>query len=656
MLGADETQGRGAHRRRSDDLTPHVLRGLAAAVVATILVVAFYTVVARQDAESPEERDPAAPRAVGTPFASLVDRIGISRDNSAVNVDLDGAGNSLSSQSLAAAGWTPGREVVLLGTRLELPDYAPGRPDHLVSDGQLLRLEADRYSSLTFLATATRPDTAEAEPDPGIDTGTDTGAAVNVHGTGTVVYADGAEQEFDLSVPDWVAGPAGDAALSLPYANSAEVGGPSPLLGSVRLYARSVPVDPGREISHVVLPRVDEEVGRLHLFSVDGRDASDSWTGTWARATSGYLEVGPWQDQTLRLSVRTTTGGHVARIRLDNTFATEPVTVGAASLALRGDQAGTRGSALPLTFDGRSDTVIPAGGQVFSDPVEILLPPHADVLVSFHLPELVTAAPVHYAAVDTNYSSEPGSGDQTLDTTGAPYTQSVERWPFLTGVEVAEGPSAIVAFGDSLTDGTRSTRDAHTRWPDVLSARLAGQPGVLNPGVLNVGVAGNHVVTDGYPGEGVSTNPSGVALVHRVQRDVFSQNGVETLVVFAGINDLRWGTSPDAVVSGLVQVARLADQHGVRVFVATLGPCAGELRCTPEVDQARQQVNTYLRSQSGDPASPFDGVWDFDEVLRDPADPARLLPAYDSGDHIHPGDAGLRALAESVDLRLLSGG
>ncbi|MEE2044402.1 GDSL-type esterase/lipase family protein, partial [Nocardiopsis tropica] len=175
-------------------------------------------------------------------------------------------------------------------------------------------------------------------------------------------------------------------------------------------------------------------------------------------------------------------------------------------------------------------------------------------------------------------------------------------------------------------------------------------------GVLNAGVAGNHVVTDGYPGEGVSTNPSGVAMVHRVQRDVFAQSGVETVVVFAGINDLRWGTSPDAVISGLGQIARLAEARGVRVFVATLGPCGGERRCTPEVEQARQQVNAYLRTQIGDPASPFDGVWDFDAVLRDPADPARLLPAYDSGDHIHPGDAGLRALAESVDLQQLVGG
>lgn len=610
-------------------------------MVSALLVVAVNTAVTRGIGNRPlEQMEQTVPAVTATPFTSLIDEIGVSRDDSAANVDLDGSGNSLSAQALAAAGWTPGHEVVLLGTPIELPDYAPGRPDHLVSKGQSVLLDADRYRSLTFLATATRTD----------------GTGAEVHGTGHVVYADGEKQGFVLSVPDWIAGSASEAALNLPYANSAQESGPSPALGSARLYALSVPVDPAREISHVVLPEVSDSGGSMHLFSVGGRAAGPEWTGTWARATSGYLEVGPWRNQTLRLSVRTTTGGHLVRIRLDNTFAAHPVTVGAASLALRGTGAATHGAAVPLTFDGRSDSVIPAGGQVFSDPVEILMPPHTDALVSIYLPGQVTAAPVHHASADTSYTSAPGSGDHTLDSTGAPFTGWVDQWPFLTGVEVFDGPGAIVAFGDSITDGTRSTRDAHTRWPDVLSARLAAQPGLPNPGVLNLGVAGNHMARDGYPGEGVSTNPSGVALTRRVHRDVFAQNGVDTVVLFAGINDLRWGSPPAAVISGIGQIARLAHEYDLRVFVATLGPCGGELRCTPEVERARQQVNAHLRAQRNDPVSPFEGVWDFDEVLRDPEDPARLLPAYDSGDHIHPGDAGLRALAESVDLDQLVGG
>lgn len=610
------------------------------AVVAVLLVTVVSTAVPRGAGVDPPPRSEYAGREVaGTPFSGLLNEVGISRDTSVANVDLDGAGNSLSSQALAAAGWTPGREVVLLGSHLELPDYAPGRPDHVVSDGQELRLRSGRYQALTFLATATRTD----------------GSVADVQGAGRVVYEDGGEQEFALTVPHWIAGPASEAALTLPYVNSARDAGPSSTLGSGRLYARSVPVDPNREISHVVLPESGAEQN-IHLFSVGGRTAGPEWTGTWARATSSYLEVGPWQEQTLRLAVRTTTGGDLARIRLDNTFAAEPVTIGAASLALRGTGAATQGAAVPLTFEGRDSTVIPAGGQVFSDPVEVLLPPQTDLLVSMYLPEQVTAAPVHYASVDTNYSSAPGSGDQTLETTGEPFSGRVDRWPFLTGVEVLDGPGAIAALGDSITDGLRSTRDAYARWPDVLSARLDAQPELPDLGVLNLGVAGNHVARDQYPGEGVSTNPSGVSLVRRVHRDVLAQSGVNTVVVFAGINDLRWGTPANTVISGIEQIARLAREHDKRVFVATLVPCGGERLCTAEVDQARQQVNAYLRSQANDPASAFDGVWDFDEVLRDPQDPTRMLPAYDSGDHLHPGDAGLRALAESVDLYQLVGG
>nr|WP_159940028.1 MULTISPECIES: GDSL-type esterase/lipase family protein [unclassified Nocardiopsis] len=627
-MGADRTSD-GSGRRGS----PHRLLHTVSAVTVALLLAAVVSTTASRGvgAKSAIPEQPAAPRAAAPSFESLVDRIGISRDASPDNVDLDGSGNSLSAQALAAAGWTPGSEVVLLGTPLELPDYAPGRSDHLVADGQSVGLPGKRYRSLTFLATAT--------------------GGSGARGTGTVVYADGERQGFTLSVPDWSEGAASEAALTLPYANSA---GDGPSLGTVRLYARAVPVDPAREISHVVLPE-EAGRGRIHLFSLGGRPADSGWTGTWARATSGYVEAGPWEDQTLRLAVRTTTGGHRLRIRLENTFAAEPVTVGAASLALRGEGAATRGSAVALTFGGSSGTVIPAGGQVFSDPVEVLAPPQTDALVSLYLPERVTTAPVHYAASDTHYTSARGSGDQTLDTTGEPFTGRIRQWPFLTGVEVLDAPGAVAALGDSITDGTRSTADAHARWPDVLSARLAERSGPPDPGVLNLGVAGNHVVLDGYPGEGVSSNPSGVAMLRRVDRDVFAQNGVDTLIVFAGINDLRWGTDPDEVIGGIERIAGLAREYDMRVFAATLTPCGGERRCTEDVDRARQRVNAHLREQAGVPESPFDGVWDFDAVLRDPQDPARLLPAYDSGDHLHPGDAGLRALAESVDLDQLLG-
>lgn len=636
MVDGGRTGANGADRPST--VWDHVLRGVSVIAVVLLLLTAFNT-RATPDVTAQPSDDSEAP--VAQPLSALVDRVGISRDGSAGAGDLDGAGNSLSARGLAAAGWNPGGEVVLLDTPLELPVYGPGRPDHVIADGQSVALTADpaRLSSLTFLVTGTRTD----------------GTGEDVRGNGRVVYADGGTKDFPLSVPDWAAGPAGDAVLSLPYANSA-TGFGQDAIGSVRLYARSVPVDAGREVDHVILPTVLDDDANLHVFSAGGRSAAQVWTGTWARAASGYAEVGPWEDQTLRLTVRTTTGGHKARIRLDNTFASRPLTLGAASVSLRSEGAATHGSAVPLTFDGAPGAVVPAGGSLVSDPVDILLPPQTELLVSIHLPERVTAAPIHYASVDTNYTSAPGSGDQTLDRTGQPFTGLVDQWPFLTGIEVMDGPGAVVAYGDSITDGLRATRDAHTRWPDVLSARLHDSPDLPNPGVLNLGIAGNRVTADGYPGEGVSTYASGVSMLHRAQRDVFARNGVESLVVFAGINDLRWGATPDVVIAGLGRLANTANEYGVRVFVATLAPCAGEARCTPEVEQGRQRVNAHLREQAQDPGSVFAGVWDFDEVLRDPAVPDRLHPEYDSGDHIHPNDAGLRAIAESVDLYELVGG
>lgn len=608
---------------------------VTAFVAATLLVSAL-----EPEGEVAIPAEPESREVVALPLADLRDRTGVSQDGMVDGGDLDGAGNSLSERTLIAAGWLPGGEVTLLNTPLRLPAYGQGRPDHVLADGQRLRLEGSsaRLDSLTFLVTATRTD----------------GSGSEVRGTGGVVYADGGEHEFELVVPDWAAGPAGEAALTLPYANSA-TGFGQDAIGSVRLYARSVPLDPGREVDHVVLPTVPEPRASLHVFSVGGRSAAQQWTGTWARATSGYAQVGPWEDQTLRLTVRSTTGGHKVRVRLDNTFASRPVTIGAASIALRGSGPATHGAAVPLTFDGAPGGVIPAGGGLVSDPVDLLLPPQTEALVSFHLPDRVRAAPIHYAAVDTNFTSAPGSGDQTLDRTGEPFTGVVDQWPFLTGVEVLDGPGAVVILGDSITDGVRSTRDAHRRWPDVLSARLDRSRDLTNPGVLNLGVAGNRVTADGYPGEGVSTYANGVSMLHRARRDVFAQNGVGTMVLFAGINDLRWGASSDHVVAGLTRLARMAQEHDVRVFVATLAPCAGETRCTPLLEEQRQQVNSHLRAQANDPESVFTGVWDFDAVLRDQQDHTRLNPEYDSGDHLHPGDEGLRAIAESVDLHELLG-
>ncbi|BBC31777.1 GDSL-like Lipase/Acylhydrolase [Streptomyces graminofaciens] len=156
------------------------------------------------------------------------------------------------------------------------------------------------------------------------------------------------------------------------------------------------------------------------------------------------------------------------------------------------------------------------------------------------------------------------------------------------------------------------------------------------------------MVTDRYPGDGVSTDTGGVSALHRLDRDVLAQTSARTAVVFQGVNDVRWGATADQVVAGLREIAARGHERGLRMLVATIAPCEGESRCTAAADAQRVAVNEWIRG-----AEDFDGVLDFDAVLRDPERPARMLPAYDSGDHLHPGDAGLAALAESVDLSLL---
>lgn len=567
-----------------------------------------------------------APSGVPRPLDQYFDNSGISSDSAPSAADLDGSGRSLSAQALDAAGWSPGQRLTLHRTELKWPQTRPGKPDNAVADGQPVSVTG-RGDALTFLLAGTGGD---------------------AEGTGRVVYADGTESEYSLTAPDWDEGPLSTKAVDLAYSNSPDGPGSS----KVRLYARTVPVDPDRDIAHVELPSV-AGAARMHVFSLGLRDTARQWTGTWSASTSGYAETGPWEDQTLRLVVHTSVGGPTARARLDNTFAAEPVRIGRATVAVRGEGAGADTEPVPLTFSGRSEARIPAGGQAFSDPVGFDVPAGTDLLVSLYLPEPVTAALVHTAATGTNYSTEPGAGDHTADADAAAFTGTINTWPFLTGIDVLGGPGSVVTLGDSITDGVGSTPGANRRWPDVLANRLRDQSDVPHYGVLNQGISANQVVRDRYDGGGVSTDTGGVAALNRLDRDVFAQTNVRTVIVFQGINDVRWGTSSEEVIVGLSSIAEESRGYGLRVLGATIAPCEGWSDCDEQVDEERNRVNAFIRDNSG-PGEHFDELLDFDAVLRDPDDPARLFPEYDSGDHLHPSDAGLRAAAESIDLETLA--
>ncbi|WP_374222636.1 SGNH/GDSL hydrolase family protein [Streptomyces spinoverrucosus] len=551
------------------------------------------------------------------PLEQLFDNTAVSDDGSPAEADFDGVGASLSAQDLAAAGWTPGRALTVQGATLTWPDRVAGEPDNVRADGQSVALNG-QGDALAFLVAST--------------------SGADVTASGTISYADGTLSPYLLTAPDWRRGPLATKAVALPHVNTP--GGQ--LAEKARLYVVTVPVDAGRIVAAVQLPLAPD----LHVFALSVRAATTGWTGSWATATSGQPAVGPWTDRTLRLVVHTSAGGPRLRLRFDNTFAAAPVRIGGATVAVQDTGAAAEDTPVRLTFGGATDVEIPAGAQAYSDPLTFDVPADANLLVSFHLPGPVSAAPVHRLAQQRSYVSEPG--DHTAAGTATAYTTTLTNWPLLTGVDVADGPGSVVAVGDSITDGDKSTVDANRRWPDVLAARLRAQSAVPRYGVLNQGIAGNSVIADRYPGDGVTTDASGVSALNRLDRDVHAQTSVRTAVVFEGINDLLAGRTAQQLTEALTEIADRAHARGLRVLVATLLPCGGEPRCTAALESERTAVNAWIRQNDV-----FDGVLDFDAAVRDPAQPTRMLPAYDSGDHLHPGDAGLAALAESVDLTLL---
>lgn len=301
------------------------------------------------------------------------------------------------------------------------------------------------------------------------------------------------------------------------------------------------------------------------------------------------------------------------------------------------------GSAAALMFAGHSSITIPAGAIAVSDPVAFQLPAFADAAVSLFLPEqAVTTMTQHGFANQTNYQS-PGNMVTAPALTGA---AEFYRWEFLKGIDVQSRGGAIVTLGDSITDGAHSTRDRNARWPDLLARRLAADKKAPPLGVLNEGIGGNRVLRFG-------TGPS--ALV-RFDHDVLAQSGVRYLVILESINDIGHSFSPkspndpvtaDDLITALTQLAERAHTHGIKVYGATLTPYGGAGYMSPAGETVRTAVNQWIRT-----TRQFDGVIDFDKATQDPTNPQMFLPANDSGDHLHPSDAGYKAMGDSIDLRL----
>jgi lysophospholipase L1-like esterase len=429
---------------------------------------------------------------------------------------------------------------------------------------------------------------------------------------------------------------------------------------------RLVPTAPGLANGFArTLPAITTLVLALSAPGVAPRAAgAEPWITTWAATPAPrWAEELPAPfnvpevlgDQTIRQIARISVGGDQLRVVISNEFGTRPVAIGSASVALSaGGNAIDPTTVKALTFGGNSSAVIPPGAPMISDPVDMPVKPLSNVAVSFYLPKRTGITSVHWDGAQTGYIS--GAGDKTKDADFNPDSTTKSRL-LLSRILTTAKPdsSAIVFFGDSITDGACSTVDTNNRWPDHIAERLQaeGHPNVA-------------VINEAYSGDRVLTNGMGTNALSRFDMSVLSHPRVSTVVMMMGINDIGWpgqgaitpsDPEPTAedVVAGYKQIIDRAHAHGVRFVAVTLTPFVDTFKgtplagyYTPEKEKIREAVNDWIRSNKT-----ADGLIDFDKLVEDPKNPNHINPAYDCGDHLHPNDAGYQAMAKAVDLNVL---
>lgn len=375
------------------------------------------------------------------------------------------------------------------------------------------------------------------------------------------------------------------------------------------------------------------------------------WVGAWSSAqlapdAKNSLAPEDYPNATLRQVVRVSIGGDTLRVKLSNLFGTQPLTIDAARIAVSAAPATARiapATDRPLTFSASARVTIPAGGETWSDPVKLKVAPLAHLAISLHYPAAPSVQTGHPGSRATSYVL---TGDHTA-ATDLPGAKTADRWFQIAGIDIASRKaSAIVAFGDSITDGYGVQPNTNLRWTDGLIERLKGK----NIAVLNLGIGGNRVLADGL-------GPSGVS---RFDRDVLSQSGVTHFIILEGVNDLgvlNRDKSQDAptnarmaqdLIRAYASMVAKARAKGIKAIGATILPYSGSAYYHPpaEAEAARQTINAWIRAPGN-----FDAVIDWDAVLRDPARPTHLLPAYDN-DGLHPNMAGYKAMADAIPLSL----
>lgn len=383
------------------------------------------------------------------------------------------------------------------------------------------------------------------------------------------------------------------------------------------------------------------------------------WIGSWASAQQvpeerNALPADALNDATLRQIVRLTAGGGRLRVRISNAFGTTPLRVTATHVARPLSPAGAAidpATDRAVTFAGKAEVTVPAGAEYLSDPVVFAAAPLSDLAVTIHVDKAPAVQTSHPGSRATSYVAV---GDK-VSAADLPDAKTVDHWFQLSGVEVEAGKKAgaIVLLGDSITDGYGVKPNTNLRWPDAFAARVQANPMTRGLGVLNLGIGGNRILLDGL-------GPNAAA---RFDRDVLMQSGVRSVLILEGVNDLGVLTrdqpvGPDKhaglvaeITTAFAQMAHKARARGIKIVGATIMPYGASAYYHPDAlnEQDRQAINAWIRAPGN-----FDAVVDMDAIMRDPAKPERMLPAYDSGDGLHPSLAGYRVMADAIPLGLFA--
>lgn len=426
--------------------------------------------------------------------------------------------------------------------------------------------------------------------------------------------------------------------------------------------------------SSVVLASTVAAIGIALASAPSAQPAGERWVGTWATAEVARPQTPPapilgpppfmtnqcppWppppatffqiHDQTLRQIVHGSIGGSKVRVVLSNRYGSEPLAIGAASVALRVmDAAIQPASSRRLTFAGLSAHTIPPGALAFSDAVDLTVAPASDLAIDLYLSgdtSAQTRLTMHVEALQTNYVSPTGNHAGAVE---FPTAGTTPNWFALARVDVMAPASVggLVALGDSITDGTRSTPDTNNRWPDHLFRRFQSQASPIQMGIMNAGISGNRVLSH-------AAYSSGINAQARLEGAVLSQSGVTHVIVLEGINDIGGGrenASPtaDEIIAAYGQIIERVHARGLKIYGGTLTPFYGAEYYTDVGEKKRQAVNEWIRTSQA-----YDAVIDFDKATRDPSDPKKFLALYDSCDHLHPNDVGYKAMADAIDLTL----